>query len=235
VAKRSGAEGAGTLRVERQFTVSAPLDRAWEELLDNDAVARCVPGGELTAAAGEPVFTGELTVGDNGSAIRALGTLRPIDADADEHTATLRLQGRQVAGPARGAGLIRARLGSEGDGTRVDLSADVTVAGAGGAAEAVEVGAQRLLDAFAERLGEQMAERARSAPAPAAAGARAEAPPPEPEPARAEPPSSLGLGMPGVLTGAPARSGLVLLALALLRVVLGRRPKRVKVSFELKW
>ena len=225
------------MRVEKQFTVAAPLDRAWEELLDAAHVAGCVPGGELRAASGERVFTGDLTLGSNGSAIQALGTLRPVDADEDEHTATLRVHGRQVAGPGRGSGLVRVRLGSAGDSTRVDLSADVIVAGAAPASDAVQQTAQTLLDGFAERLGERMAERARSAPAPAAEPDRparepeTERPAAAAEPQRAASPS----GLPAVLTGTPARAGLVLVLIALLRAAFGRRPKRVKVTFDLKW
>ncbi len=61
------------MRFEKEFTVAAPLDRAWRELDDIDVFASCLPG-ELRDADG--VCTGEFSLAANGAATRCQATLR---------------------------------------------------------------------------------------------------------------------------------------------------------------
>lgn len=39
------------MRLEKEFTVAAPLGRAWQTLSDVEAIVSCLPGAELGAVA----------------------------------------------------------------------------------------------------------------------------------------------------------------------------------------
>src|SRR5258707_6323769 len=106
------------MRFEKEFTVAAPLDRAWRELDDIDVFASCLPG-ELRDADG--VCTGEFSLAADGAATRCQATLRPVDADDDEHATTVRVTGRQLGGPAIGPGTISCPASANRDTTHVAL------------------------------------------------------------------------------------------------------------------
>ena len=178
------------------------------------------------------MYRGELTIPHNGSALRALGTLRPVDADDDERTATLRIEGREVGGPALATGMLRAHVDSEAGATRVVVVADVEVTGQRADPGAVEAGAQRLLDDVSERLDARIRERA---------GAQAHAAGPAPRRGRraaeaAQAPAADARG--AALSGGVGRGGLAVLAAAALLLLLRAlfRPRRsVSVSLKYRW
>jgi carbon monoxide dehydrogenase subunit G len=156
------------MRFEKEFTVAAPLDLAWRGLDDIDVLASCLPG-ELRNADG--VCTGEFALAADAAETRCQATLRPVDADEDEHATTVRVTGRQIGGPAIGAGTINCRASASGDATRVALGAEMTLTGYAAPTEVIEQRGQQLIEEVAERLRERLL-----APPPATAQAEAPAP-----------------------------------------------------------
>lgn len=234
------------MKLEKQLSVGAPPDQVWAELLDVADLAGCLPGAEVRSAPGEPVVRGELTIGRNGGAVRCRGTVRPVDADEDDRTATLRIEGREIGGSALASGLLRGRVETENGRTRVIVTADLQLTGQRADPSAVEAEAQRTLDGFAERLEARLRERARE-PRPAAQGERAA----ETEPARApaaapavagddapSPADRARDGLASALGGRAQTYGLAAGAVAVL-VLLVRalaRPRRgVTVSLKYRW
>ena len=49
------------MKLENEFTVPAPVDRAWEVLLDLERVAPCLPGATIDGREGD-AHTGTMTV-----------------------------------------------------------------------------------------------------------------------------------------------------------------------------
>lgn len=229
------------MRVEREFTVAAPLARAWEQLVDGDALAACVPGAQMPGTGDAPRDGRELLVALNGSGPRFRATLRAVDADEDERVTTLRLAGREIGGTGLARGTVRTRLASADGRTRVSLRADLELTGRVPGDDIVERAADTLLGEFAERLEQGMLDRARRpepTPAPDGAPLRADetsarAPgSPEPDPASA---SALERALAAPAARAGAGAGLLVLVLALLRAVLGRRGNRISVSVRYRW
>jgi carbon monoxide dehydrogenase subunit G len=232
------------MRLEKQLTVGAPPDQVWAELLDVADLAACLPGAEVTAAPGEPVVRGELTLGSNGSGVRCRGTVRPVDADEDERTATLRIQGREVGGSALATALLRGHVGTADGATTILVSADLDLTGQRADPATVRAEAQRLLDGFSERLEARIRERAREPrPVPAAEPRRPE---PAATPAAAAPDADAGSGAPldavreglaATLGGRAQTYGLaagVAILVVLLRALL--RPRRhITVSLKYRW
>jgi len=218
------------MRIESEFTVDAPPERAWAELLDTEDLVSCLPGASLERLGREDVFQGPVQLSANGSSVAVRGTLRPIDADEDERQASFRLLGHQAEGPASGKGILEGTVAASNGATRVALVADLDLTGQTATPEVVEGEARRLLDGFADQLRNRVlsrtdepaprAERAAGAREPAApAAAPAESRLPSVEPADAM--RKLG----------PALVALALIA-ALIAVLAGRKPRGFSVAFR---
>jgi carbon monoxide dehydrogenase subunit G len=165
------------MRLETTFAVAAPPEQTWRHLLDVATLAQCVPSFELRPPVANGVHAGELTIVHNGTSVRGLGRLRAIDADVDKRTASIGIEGRELAGPALASGLLTASVVDESGASRVLLSADVDLAGHRAPADTVLADGQRLLDDFAAALGRRMVEHpaATDGPQPAAPAAPAAA------------------------------------------------------------
>ncbi|BCJ38551.1 hypothetical protein Athai_60540 [Actinocatenispora thailandica] len=172
------------MELTNTFTVPAPVDDAWTRLLDLPAIAPCLPGATLTGADGDD-FTGTVKVKLGPISLTYKGKVRIGERDDAAHRAVLEASGRETRGPGTAAATITATLAAEGDGTRVDVVTDLTVTGRPaqfGRGMLADVSA-RLLDQFADCLGQQL----RPAPPPASpptespAGAPAPVTAPAPE------------------------------------------------------
>jgi carbon monoxide dehydrogenase subunit G len=216
------------MRLEKEFTVSAPLERAWSEVLDVDDLVSCLPAARISRLDGEDVYGGDMTIEVDGTSLECRGTVRPLDVDEDEHVATIQLDGRELAGPALGAGTIETRVADGNGSTRVMLSADLKLTGQRADGEAVEQAAGRLLDEFARRVEQRILERKDEVP-----------PAPEPAFERRAPAAAPGEGRPSApveeaLRGAALPSVAALLSLLLL-VLLGRPRKRAYLVVKYRW
>jgi carbon monoxide dehydrogenase subunit G len=228
------------MRLERQLTVGAPPDQVWAELLDVADLAECLPGAELRTSPGEPGVRGEMTIGRNGSSVRCRGTLRPVDADDDDRTATIRIHGHEIGGAGLATALLRGHVDTADGATRVHVSADLDVTGQRADPATVQAEAQRLLDAFSERLEQRIRERTRE-PRPAPGDARRPEPATvagAPGPGGPSPVQAASAGLAGAFDGRVQTYGLAFGAVAALIVLLRaliRPRKRVTVSLKYRW
>jgi carbon monoxide dehydrogenase subunit G len=216
------------MRIEKEFMVSAPLERAWSEVLDLEDLVSCLPAARVGRLDGEHVYGGDMTIDVDGTKLECRGTVRPIDVDEDEHVATIQLHGRELAGPALAAATIESSLAGANGSTRVMLSADVKLTGQRAAGDTVEQAAGRILDEFARRLEQRILEREEEA-----------APVREPAAARSAPVGAPDEGRPGAsledaLRGAAVPSAAALLLFILL-VLLGRPRKRASLVVSYRW
>jgi carbon monoxide dehydrogenase subunit G len=220
------------VKLEKQFDVGVPLERAWTQIADTAALAACVPGGKLSPSPNGERFAGEVTLGSNGSSARCAATVRALDIDDDAHTATVHVQGRLLSAPALGEGTLSARLEPAGQGTRVSLDADLKLTGATAATGALESGGREYLDAFVGELERKInAAPAQAAPAPAAPKQAA-----APSRAAAAPSAPAADDSGGSSAGRYAGAGAVALAAAgALLALRGGRRHRTRFSIEYRW
>lgn len=232
------------MRVQTQFNVAASPQRAWRQLLDTAGLARCLPGFESRPPAANGIHSGQLTIGHNGSEQRGLGRLRAIDADADELTATIGIEGRELAGPAMASGLLSASVTEAAGASRVLLCAEFDVVGHRAGPEVVREDGQRLIDDFAAALERRMSEPAPPVTVEAAVSTqRPRAPEPAPPAHRAgseagTEPEALDLG--SMLGGGAVKRygavGTVLIAVTVFWRVALRRPRRgVSLTIRYRW
>ncbi len=116
------------MEITNEFTVSVPLERAWETLTDLEKIAPCMPGAKLEEVSGEDyVGSVKIKVGPITSTYR--GKLRFVERDSQIHRAVLRAEGRDTKGQGNATADIVARL-SEIDGkTRCQIDLNLTISG----------------------------------------------------------------------------------------------------------
>jgi carbon monoxide dehydrogenase subunit G len=212
--------------VETEITVSAPAERVWQELADLEALAAVLPGSQLKLVDGDSILQGTLRPELGGSAIDCIGTLRPLDLDEDDRSASCYFRVRQANGPGFATGTLRGRVSGDNGPTRVALALDGRLAAPGMDETSVRDEADKLLAALASELEKSLTERASRPAAPKAADASKRG---EPAAARLAPlPAALSRTAPPSI----AIAGIFALVLALL---LGRRSRRRRARFELPW
>lgn len=166
------------MRLEHNFTVAAPLDRAWDVLLDLDRIVPCMPGAALTSHEGDE-FTGTVRVKLGPVVMTFAGKGRFVERDAAAHRMVIEAAGRDTKGAGSARANINATLRADGDATAVAVLTDLTISGRVaqfGRGMIADV-SSRLLDEFTTCLAGQLAPPtpagADTAPPAAAAAAPA--------------------------------------------------------------
>jgi len=126
--ERPPTRGETTMKLENAFTVPAPIDQAWEALLDVERIAPCVPGATLKGRDGD-AYTGEMKLKLGPMLNTFQGTLERQEADADARRSVMKASARADRGQGNAAATITSVLTPEGDGTRVTVQTDLNVTG----------------------------------------------------------------------------------------------------------
>jgi carbon monoxide dehydrogenase subunit G len=116
------------MRIDNEFTVSAPIDRAWEVLTDLEGIAPCLPGAMLTGQDGD-VYSGKVKIKVGPVTSEYAGTASFIEKDDAAHHAVIDAKGRDSRGAGNATAMITADLSADGDGTRVTVSTDLKITG----------------------------------------------------------------------------------------------------------
>jgi uncharacterized protein len=111
-----------------EFSVSVPVERAWEVLTDLERIAPCMPGAELQEVEGDD-FRGIVKVKVGPITAQYKGTATFQEKDDTSHRAVIRAEGRDTRGQGNAAATITASLQPDGDGTKVRVETDLTVTG----------------------------------------------------------------------------------------------------------
>ena len=172
------------MKLENEFTVPAPVDRAWKVLLDLEKVAPCLPGAAIDGREGD-AHTGTITVKIGPITARYKGTVRIEEADEQARRAVMRAQARDARGQGTAAATITSTMEAVDDGTRVHVETDMRITGPAaqfGRGVMQDVSA-KMMGRFAECLAGLMGEEEAPAPeAPATESPVAEQPAPAPPP-----------------------------------------------------
>jgi carbon monoxide dehydrogenase subunit G len=177
------------MKLENEFRVSVPIDRAWEVLTDIPLITPCLPGATLTDHDADEykgkikIKVGPVTADYSGNAVF-------VQRDEAARHVEISASGRDSRGSGNASAKITADMTSDGDGTKVSITTDLKISGKVaqfGKGMIAEVSG-KLIDQFVdcieqELLGEAIIDEvaAESATAPGAA-----APPARPRPKQAE-------------------------------------------------
>jgi uncharacterized protein len=186
------------MKIDNEFTVGVPIERAWEVLTDLEGIAPCLPGARLTGVDGD-VYTGKVKIKVGPVVSEYAGTAQFAAKDDAAYTAVIDAKGRDSRGAGNAAAAIHAALRPDGDRTVVSVSTDLNVTGkiAQFGSGMIKEVSSKLMGQFAANLEEKLA-RPDETPAPASGSA------PTPEPVTTPEPAAVVAGSNGSAPAPPA-------------------------------
>jgi carbon monoxide dehydrogenase subunit G len=116
------------MKIDNEFTVSVPIERAWEVLTDLAGIAPCLPGAKLTGVDGD-VYTGKVKIKVGPVISEYAGTARFTEKDDVAHRAVIDAKGKDSRGAGNASATIEASLRADGARTVVTVNTDLTISG----------------------------------------------------------------------------------------------------------
>lgn len=149
------------MRLEHNFEVAVPVERAWEVLGDLELIAPCMPGAALTSFDGN-AFTGTVRVKIGPVNLSIKGKGHFTERDEASHKMAFTASGQDAKGAGAAAATVAAQLSPTGTGTRVDVVTDLNITGRMAQVGRNMIGdvSGKLLDQFVSCLSAKLAEPA---------------------------------------------------------------------------
>jgi uncharacterized protein len=116
------------VKINNEFTVHTPIERAWAVLTDLEGIAPCLPGAQLTGVDGD-VYRGKVKVKVGPVVSEFAGTAQFVEKDDTAHRAVIDAKGRDARSAGNAAALITAELRPDGDATVVTVDTDLKISG----------------------------------------------------------------------------------------------------------
>lgn len=116
------------MKIQNEFTVDAPVQQAWEAMLDLERIAPCLPGASIDEAV-DGEYQGTMAVKMGPISARYRGTVKIEETDEEGHRAVVRANGSETRGQGSASATITSTLFEEDGGTRVRVETDMQVSG----------------------------------------------------------------------------------------------------------
>jgi uncharacterized protein len=154
------------VKMENEFTVEAPVEQAWETLLDLERITPCLPGAALQEESGDE-YKGTMTIRLGPVTQKYNGTISFEETDEESRRAVLKADGKDARGQGTASATITSTLSEEDGGVHVRVETDMHLTG-----RAAQFGrgvqqdvATKLINQFAECLEKEiMGENTREEP-----------------------------------------------------------------------
>ena len=177
------------MKIANQFSVSAPIEQAWDVLCDPEQVIPLMPGAQLTGHEGDD-YLGKVKVKVGPVTSEFSGKVRFVEQDRDQHRAVIDAKGKESRGTGNAAATVTAQLREDGERTNVTVDTDLKIVGklAQFGSGMLQQVSEKLLGQFVESLEAELAvKNTQSTGTPAspespASPASAASAAPEPEP-----------------------------------------------------
>jgi carbon monoxide dehydrogenase subunit G len=158
------------MEFDNSFEVPLPPPEAWKVLLDIKRVAPCMPGAELTEVVDENTYKGKINVRLGPVALTFAGVVKLEHIDAANYTARVAAQGTDAKGRGGANAASVFRLEPAGGGSKVLVHTNLALSGAvaqyGRGVGIIQATAAQLMNQFATRLKDHLAQDRSTAPAP---------------------------------------------------------------------
>ena len=146
------------MKINNEFTVAAPIQQAWDTMLNLERIAPCLPGAAIQEEKEEGEYDGTMKVKIGPITANYKGTVKFEEVDEENHRAVLQATGRDARGQGTASATIVSTLQEEGEGTKVSVETDMKLTGRAaqfGRGIAQDV-ATKMLDQFASCLEEEI-------------------------------------------------------------------------------
>ena len=163
------------MKIANQFTVSAPIERAWDVLSDLEQVIPLMPGAQLTGHEGGD-YLGKVKVKVGPVTSEFSGKVRFVEQDRAGHRAVIDAKGKESRGTGNAAATVTAQLREDGQRTSVTVDTDLKIVGklAQFGSGMLQQVSEKLLGQFVESLEAELAtEGTPNGQTPAAPGGQA--------------------------------------------------------------
>jgi uncharacterized protein len=160
------------MKIANEFTVSAPIEDAWNVLTDLEQVIPLMPGAQMTGRDGDDVL-GKVKVKVGPVTSEFSGKVHFVEQDRDQHRAVIDGKGKEARGTGNAAATVTAQLHDAGDHTRVTVDTDLKVVGklAQFGSGMLQQVSEKLLGQFVESLEARLAADKAPPPTPEHNGA----------------------------------------------------------------
>lgn len=174
------------MKIDNEFTVDAPIDRAWAVLTDLETIAPCMPGAQLTGVEGD-VYSGKVRIKVGPVVAQYAGTVQFREKNDDAYEAVIDASGRDARGAGTASAEITAKMREDGGRTTVTVDTDLKITGklAQFGRGMIQEVSGKLLAQFVDCLQGKLADGGEAVATEAAASAATE-PTTESEPASTE-------------------------------------------------
>ncbi len=158
------------MKIANEFTVSAPIEQAWNVLNDLEQVMPLMPGAQLTGRDGEDVL-GKVKVKVGPVTSEFSGKVHFVEQDRDNYRAVIDAKGKEARGSGNAAATVTAQLHEAGERTRVTVDTDLKIVGklAQFGSGMLQQVSEKLLGQFVDSLEAKLVAEAAPAAAPEAA------------------------------------------------------------------
>ena len=146
------------MKINNEFTVGAPIQQAWDTMLNLERIAPCLPGAAIQEEKDEGEYDGTMKVKIGPITANYKGTVKFEEVDEESHRAVLQATGRDARGQGTASATIVSTLLEEGEGTKDSVETDMKLTGRAaqfGRGIAQDV-ATKMLDQFASCLEEEI-------------------------------------------------------------------------------
>ena len=165
------------MKIANEFTVNAPIEKAWEVLIDPDQVVPLMPGARLISVDGQD-FTGAVKIKVGPVTTEFTGKGQFLERDQAQHRAVISGRGKESRGSGNAAATVTLQLDADDAHTRVTVDTDLKVVGklAQFGSGTLQQISEKLLDEFVDALEAKLAGKdtatatATAPPAPGKAG-----------------------------------------------------------------
>ncbi|ETW24667.1 SRPBCC family protein [Mycobacterium gastri] len=168
------------MKIANEFSVSAPIEQAWDVLCDLEKVIPLMPGAQLTGHDGDD-YLGKVKVKVGPVTSEFSGKVHFVEQDRDQHRAVIDAKGKEARGTGNAAATVTARLHEAGERTQVTVDTDLKVVGklAQFGSGMLQQVSEKLLSQFVDSLEAELAATGpatATGPEPAAGPARSAGP-----------------------------------------------------------
>jgi carbon monoxide dehydrogenase subunit G len=148
------------MKIANEFTVSAPIEQAWDVLSDLEQVVPLMPGAALVGREGDD-YLGTVKVKVGPVTSEFTGKVHFVERSRDQHRAVIDGKGKEARGTGNATATVTTQLHDAGERTRVTVDTDLKIVGklAQFGSGMLQQVSEKLLGQFVESLEAELAAK----------------------------------------------------------------------------